>query len=213
MLLYVIRHAQSEGNVRLPGATIDCHLTELGRRQAAAVAERVAQLGIDRLLSSPYTRALETAEAVRAATDAPAEVVPLLHEHHIDAFPEEWPLMSPETLRNCFPHFAVPEAFTASAWHRPPETHLEALRRAAAVLQYMQERFADAGKQRIALVTHGSPAGKLVLAFQGVTNTDNLTVTIDNASLTVLEQHDGWRWVRAVNRVDHLGPLATGYNM
>ena len=85
VFLYIIRHAQSEGNAKVPGAGKDSRLTELGHRQAEAAAARMAEIGVDRVLASPYVRALETADAVRRATGAPAGIVPLLHEHHVEA--------------------------------------------------------------------------------------------------------------------------------
>src|SRR5688500_19145897 len=89
VFLYVIRHAQSEGNAHVPGAGKDSRLTELGRRQADAVAARMAEIGVDRVLASPYVRTLETADAVRRATGAPAGIVPLLHEHHVERTEED----------------------------------------------------------------------------------------------------------------------------
>ena len=73
MRLYLVRHAQSEANAGLPGASRDCALTELGRRQAQAVAQRLARHRIDRVLASPYVRTLETAEAIRAGHRGPGD--------------------------------------------------------------------------------------------------------------------------------------------
>jgi probable phosphoglycerate mutase len=54
MRLYIIRHADPD----YPRKTI----TEAGRREAAALAERLAGEGLDRLFSSPLGRAVHTAE-------------------------------------------------------------------------------------------------------------------------------------------------------
>ncbi|NBY46265.1 MAG: histidine phosphatase family protein, partial [Proteobacteria bacterium] len=43
MLIYLVRHAQSEANAGLPDAPIDCELTELGQRQAQATGVRLAR--------------------------------------------------------------------------------------------------------------------------------------------------------------------------
>ena len=207
MQLFLVRHAESEGNAQVPGATIDCGLTDLGQRQAEAVAERLAALGVDRVLASPYVRTLETAQAIQAATGAPAEAFPLLHEHHFQAFPDEWPLLSRAALANRFPAFAIPEDFQDARWHTPPETDEAALRRAGQALDELRVRFAGDPDVRLAIVSHGSPTGKLILAFLGVTAMAGLDVTISNASLSILEERDGYRVVHAVNRVDHLDHL------
>jgi len=83
--MILIRHGQSEFNVvysvtrRDPGIP-DPRLTEEGKRQAKAAAEALREAGLERLIASPYTRALETAEIVAAALDLPISVEPLVGE-------------------------------------------------------------------------------------------------------------------------------------
>lgn len=215
MWLYLIRHAQSERNAGVPGSPIDCALTALGQRQAAAVGQRVAELGVDWVLSSPYVRTLETAEAVRRATGAPGAIVPLLHEHHVEAFPqtEDWPLLSRPALTEHYPHFRLPGDFAADAkWHDVPETDEGVLRRAKGVLAALWERYALAlgGNQdaRLAVVSHGSPTGKLLMAALRLESPSGIAFRIDNASLSIVEYWPEWRVVEAINRVDHLADVS-----
>ena len=83
--MILIRHGQSEFNVvygqtrRDPGITDPC-LTAEGRRQAAALAEFLRAERVKRLIASPYTRALETAEIIAAALDLPVTVDPVVGE-------------------------------------------------------------------------------------------------------------------------------------
>jgi probable phosphomutase (TIGR03848 family) len=51
----------------LSGRTPDVHLDERGIKQAAAVAERIAALPVNAIVTSPLDRCVETAEAIRAA--------------------------------------------------------------------------------------------------------------------------------------------------
>jgi len=66
--LYLIRHGQSEGNTQkiVQGQTVNCPLTELGRRQARSVGRHLAKTlpEVHRLISSPLRRALETATII-----------------------------------------------------------------------------------------------------------------------------------------------------
>jgi broad specificity phosphatase PhoE len=77
--MILIRHGQSEFNAvfgktrRDPGIT-DPALTEEGRRQAADVAETLRHQGVRRLIASPYTRALQTAEIIAASLELPVTV-------------------------------------------------------------------------------------------------------------------------------------------
>jgi probable phosphoglycerate mutase len=210
MRLYLVRHAQSEGNAGVRGAPIDCVLTDLGRRQAAAAGRRLAELGIDRVLASPYIRALETADAIRRAAEVPAGVVPLLHEHHVRPFPgEEWPLLSRAALAERFPAFELPADFAfAARWHDIPEQEDAVLDRAGRVLDELWHRYAAApdGRQdvRLALVSHGSPTGKLVMAALRIPSPKGIEVNIANASITTIDYFPDWRALRACNLTDHL---------
>jgi broad specificity phosphatase PhoE len=85
MILWV-RHGQSTWNVldRLQGHELSPPLTELGREQAQDAAESLSDRGVVRLLSSPATRALETAEILAAHLGLEVEVEPLLLEKGLD---------------------------------------------------------------------------------------------------------------------------------
>ncbi len=63
--LLLVRHGQSAGNaMHLYQGQMDMPLTDLGRRQAEALAGRLADRHIDILYSSDLSRALETAQIV-----------------------------------------------------------------------------------------------------------------------------------------------------
>jgi probable phosphomutase (TIGR03848 family) len=66
--LLLVRHGLTAltGPV-LAGRTPDVHLDERGAKQAAAVAERIAALAVNAIVTSPLDRCVETAEAIRAA--------------------------------------------------------------------------------------------------------------------------------------------------
>jgi broad specificity phosphatase PhoE len=209
MLLYVVRHAQSESNAQVPGAGKDSRLTDLGRSQAQAVAARLAEIGIDQVMASPYSRALETAEEIRKETRAPASIVPLLHEHHIEALRservEDWPLMSRAVLAERFPDFELPADFAFDPkWHDIPETDDAVVRRGKRVLEDLWQRYPDA---RLVLVTHGSPAGKLLMGVLGIESPQRIALRIDNASISIVDYAPDWKVLVASNRIDHLTHL------
>lgn len=80
MPIFVARHGETELNaariIQLPTTP----LSERGRRQAAQLAERLAPLGITRILSSDLERAVETATYIADRTGVPIELDPLLRE-------------------------------------------------------------------------------------------------------------------------------------
>lgn len=79
-MIYLVRHGETEWNVerRMQGR-MESRLTPLGRRQAAAMAELLADLILRdppepwRLVSSPLGRARETAEAIGGRLGLPIE--------------------------------------------------------------------------------------------------------------------------------------------
>lgn len=72
MRLYLIRHAEP--------AYPDDALTDAGHRQARRLAERLAGLGLDRLVSSPMRRARDTARYTAERTGLEVEVEEWLAE-------------------------------------------------------------------------------------------------------------------------------------
>jgi broad specificity phosphatase PhoE len=85
--MILVRHGQSEFNVvysetRIDPGIEDPAITALGERQARAAAGQLADLGVRRLISSPYRRALQTASIIAAELDAPISVDPMVREHY-----------------------------------------------------------------------------------------------------------------------------------
>jgi broad specificity phosphatase PhoE len=189
MRLYLIRHAQSAANV---GATDhpDSLLSEAGRRDATRLAEAFRGVALTCILSSPFRRALETAEAIRRATGAPAELYPPMHEHRHEPFGAEWPLATREQLAEAFPAFAQPAEMPAQRWAAVPEDDPQQWRRVTRVIRDLAARFGESDPPdapNVALVSHHAPMADFVRAFCQWTNPLGVELTFDNASVTVLD--------------------------
>ncbi|WP_374440053.1 histidine phosphatase family protein [Stella sp.] len=83
--MILVRHGQSEFNAafsvtRVDPGIHDPRLTDEGRRQAALAAEALAAMPVRRLVASPYTRAIETAEIIRGVLGLPLTVDPIVGE-------------------------------------------------------------------------------------------------------------------------------------
>ncbi len=76
--LLLTRHGQAVTEDVMLGGQLDLRLTNEGRQEAEALARRLAGVRIDRIVSSPMLRALETAQAI--ATGRPVEVDERLRE-------------------------------------------------------------------------------------------------------------------------------------
>lgn len=113
MNIYVARHGQTTGDVEdRYGGDYDDHLTDVGKEQAAKLAEKLANKGIKKLYTSPLIRAQETAGIVAASIDITPEVLPEFKERNsygiltgmikadaTEKYPDEVALLSDP--RNC----------------------------------------------------------------------------------------------------------------
>jgi broad specificity phosphatase PhoE len=103
--MILLRHGQSEFNLhfsatrRDPGI-IDPHLTPLGHQQAAEAARVLADRGIERIITSPYTRALQTVAPIARALRVPVLINPIVRERYAfacdvgtprDVLTRDWP--------------------------------------------------------------------------------------------------------------------------
>jgi broad specificity phosphatase PhoE len=121
--MILVRHGQSEFNVvfsktRVDPGIHDPRLTEEGHRQALAAAERLAGQNLTLILSSPYTRALQTATIIAGELDLPVAIEPMVREHckfHCDvgtlrsALALAWPELDFGTLPERWWHGALDE--------------------------------------------------------------------------------------------------------
>lgn len=107
MILHLIRHGETQHNKDGVGlGREDAPLTELGREQVRAVAERLRTSGLDAVLSSPLSRALHTAEAIASGLGLSVEVRESLLELHVgetEAMPfaevrQRWPAFAEQWI-------------------------------------------------------------------------------------------------------------------
>src|SRR2546423_11974175 len=78
---YFVRHGESEGNAaRVFTGHTDSPLTARGRQQAAAVADELARVTFDRIVSSDLSRTRDTADVNAQRQGKTVGIVPALRE-------------------------------------------------------------------------------------------------------------------------------------
>lgn len=80
MKIYLIRHGQSEARVLQKRQGPKTPLSKEGISQATKIAERVKSIEVSEILSSPWKRALETAQIIAGKTKLPLSTVSYIHE-------------------------------------------------------------------------------------------------------------------------------------
>ncbi|MFL6847782.1 MAG: histidine phosphatase family protein [Sphingomicrobium sp.] len=169
--LWLLRHGQSHGNIARDAADeagsheididvrdVDVPLSDLGLRQAAAAGRWFADLPRDQrpeiILSSPYVRARQTAEAVcnagaLAAGPARATVDERLREREVGIFDR----LTTLGIRERFPEEAAHRRRLGKFYHRPPggESWADVILRLRSMLNTINLHYRD---RRVLVVCH-----------------------------------------------------------
>ncbi len=139
--MFLLRHGQSYFNLHFSETRVDPgiedpELTPLGAEQAAAAARRLAGAALTRIIVSPYTRAWQTAELIRAVHPVPVDIMPEVRERAAFVCDIGSP---PDFLASRFPQhdFAhLPPRW----WHEGIESSHETISRADAFRAMMAAR-------------------------------------------------------------------------
>jgi glucosyl-3-phosphoglycerate phosphatase len=129
--MFLLRHGQSYFNLHFSKTHVDPgiedpELTPLGAEQAAEAAAQLAGAALTRIVISPYTRALQTAEPILRVHRVPVEITHEVRERTAYVCDIGSP---PHLLAARFPHhdFAhLPQRW----WHESIETSEETIERA-----------------------------------------------------------------------------------
>lgn len=192
--IYLVRHGQSVGNVTfIPGGRPKTDpLTELGRDQAERVAKLLneQQPKPEVVFSSPYTRALQTAEAIKENL-----TIPLFEDERLgEYYPGDWDGLHQDIFIEKFGKVPATERVT----FRPPngESWLdEAVRFEAAIQRTTQE-----GYDCAVFVSHYDPIKAVVNLLTKLKPDEwGYPVEYPSGSLTIMEnENDKWTLIEKV---------------
>ena len=201
--IYLIRHAQAEGNrYRIMQGHWDGGVTELGRRQIELLRQRLQPLPFDAVYSSDLYRAMLTASAAYAPQGLPLHTDPALREINVGPWETRF-------FGNVFhdePASAELFIHDSEHWqHEGAETFRQVAERAYAALEAIARRH-EGG--RVAVFSHGVTIRCLLSKILGAELRDRETVPIvQNTAVNILRCQGG-RWeVAVLNDVSHLASL------
>ncbi|MGH6899548.1 MAG: histidine phosphatase family protein [Geminicoccaceae bacterium] len=150
--MILVRHAESEWNRHFSRTRIDPDipdppLTRAGRRQAGRLVEQLAAANVERLVASPYRRALETATVVGNALGLAITVEPLVRERcvfscDLGTAPQQLAALWPELD---FSHLEQ------QWWGVPAESEASLGRRCA---EFRAKTDALPDRRQVAVITH-----------------------------------------------------------
>ena len=201
--IYFVRHGQSEHNVAPVFQSPNSVLSEIGKKQAEAIAERLSKLQFESLITSPFDRAKETATIISRVTGKDLESSDLFVER-----------IKP-TVVNGKSHKDKDASKIWDEWEKSlyssglkvadGENFSDLVARADKALEFLQNR----PEQSIVVVTHGfflrtliarilicnALNGEMFFKFQKSASMENTGVTVIHYQ-TSYEQTDSWRlWI------------------
>lgn len=197
MKLLVIRHGQSEADIlNVHEGRADFELTELGHRQACAMAERVArEYEVTRIYSSTLRRARQTAAHLEALIGLEVHEETDLMEFNNGLLAG----LSREEAREKYPRVNdLP--IHASVYGQ--ESSLEFRFRAERMLSRIISENPDDAV--IAIFTHGGTINRLYHAFTGLPADTDIVWSTGDTGIHEWHIADGLRRIRLSNSLTHL---------
>ena len=199
--LHVIRHADAIPESDATHLAYDDYeghsLSERGRAQAEALAERFAAFDIAAVYASPIARARETAAAVANRIGVPVVADPDLREVEIGAMEGEM------SLRQRL-HALATIALRDGSWNGIPGTERSELVRER-MLRSLDGIAARHPTERVAVVSH---AGAINAALGAIVETaHDFIFPLANASISIVRINGGRRLLMSANETAHLSRI------
>lgn len=190
MSIIVIRHGETALNVARVLQPADTPLSERGRRQAQALAQRYETAVFGALISSDLPRALETAQAIAQLTGKEIQPSPLLQERNFGALRGT----AYDTLN--YDAIAMEEA--------PPdgESMATVRERARQAMFFLRTTHAALGRDLL-VISHGLFIRTMLAETVALPDGHPVPRRIDNTGITVISGDSPHR-ATVVNNTDHL---------
>lgn len=201
--IYLVRHAQSQGNTGEDLTTGDPDLTDVGREQARRIGERLGAQRIDALYASPLRRTQETAAAI--ADVAGLEVIPKADLREVAMGQADYDIrLLPAEEQGRIAERILSEG----TWDAFPgsEGSTVARKRAASV---MDEIIAAHPGQRVVVVSHAGFIQTYVSLALGLQR--DFVFYPFNASITSIRAKGNRRVLWRLNDVAHMDGMPAGF--
>lgn len=191
---YFVRHGSNDSlGKTLAGRLKNVHLNDQGRAEAERTAMVLAKQGIERIISSPLERALETAEPLARRMGLTIEITPEILEIDFG----DWTGKTMQELE-ASPAWKNFNLYRSGTRIPGGETMIEAQSR---MITFLEKLRPENSNQAIALFSHGDPI-KLVFAYYLGIPLDLFTrIEISPGSYSILRLENWGPQVLAINRL------------
>jgi 2,3-bisphosphoglycerate-dependent phosphoglycerate mutase len=207
MLAYFVRHGQSESNAgrsNLP----DSALSDLGRRQASQVADRLARVHVCAIYSSPFRRSIQTAMPLAQRLGLTIRIRPDIVEHFWAGFAnlEHYVPGSVQDLVAAWPGTELDPVVPAGAgdWPVWPESVEALANRMRRFVEHLKRTWGDTGEETVAVFSHGAPVARALEAWIIDRPGPEFRFDVANATVNLVRFRDGVSTMLALNEASHL---------
>lgn len=200
MNIILIRHGQSEADIlNVHEGRADFPLTELGQRQAAAMAQWISlNYNVDKIYSSPLKRAMETAEYLSLVTD-----IPICYEENLMEFNNG--VLAGLSRREANEKYPEPKVKFPHTSLYGMETMIEFRSRAETELSKIINE--NAPNSTIAIIAHGGIINMLYRSFLELPFSTSVFFSTGDTGVHLWEISTLNKRVIYSNKTDHLKNL------
>ena len=200
--IFLIRHGQSEWNslnkVQGQQNTI---LTDLGKKQALCLGDRLIDANIDIIYTSDLIRAYNTAEIISKRINKPLVANESIREINFGL----WEGLTIQEIQTRYKK----EYFT---WLKEPDKlNIEGLENLMTLqkraMKYVNEILLENNGKNIAIVSHGAILKTIILGLLGIDISHYKNITLSNVSLSIIECRDFNNVLVLFNDISHLKEL------
>ncbi len=207
MLIYFVRHGESEGNKNNIHQHPDIPLSDNGIKQAQSLAKRLKSIHFDLIYSSPNKRALQTTEILNKSLNTKIETWDDLIEMKMPS--EIWgkKVDDPDVMK--IKKLIWKNYHTGNFKYSDEETFNELNERAKRVLKHLEEKHEN---QTILVVSHSTAIKAMVgrIVFNDELTPNMLFrmrthIWANNTGITICEKTERWGWqLNTWNDMTHL---------
>lgn len=207
MKLYLVRHGESEANLKDLYHFPDTPLSQEGLKQSEKIAQRVSKLPIDLIYSSDFLRAQQTAMAISEKIGKEIEYTPLLREFRKPS--KLWGKSDDYKYSKTYVKLQR-ENFNNPEWKWEDDESFNDLKsRAEEILNHLSNKFEN---KQIVVVSHGGIIKMMAaVAVIGKELTPQVfwnfwhNLWIKNTGITVIEYKDSKWTLITWNDMSHFG--------
>lgn len=202
--IYLLRHGETEWNreQRAQGCSNDIPLSEVGLKQAEAVAKRLENEKIDLFFSSPLKRAYQTARIIAELHKADVSI----HKEFLEINFGSWEGLNFQEIGELYPEII-------KIWRAAP--HLAEIPNAESFvslkersMRKLNELLKENEGKNIAIISHGITCKVIISALMGIDLGNLHKIRQDNTALNIFEYRNNNFYTLQLNDTCHLKEIS-----